>query len=85
MSLGKNTYEFLNKYKGNAFESLLTSLSNCPLVYHRHLFFEYALKALKGNDKFETHYLKDPSKFFTVCSAQTVNRCGTNLKRSYIN
>ena len=60
---GKNTYEFLNKYKGNAFESLLTSLSNCPLVYHRHLFFEYALKALKGNDKFETHYLKDPSSF----------------------
>ena len=67
----KDSDEFLTKYKGNAFETLLANLATCPLVYSRHLFFEYALKALNGNNAPETHYLRtSPSAIISKSTPQ---------------
>ncbi len=47
----------LKRYRGQILESTLNRLSNCPMPYARHLFFTYALEALRYNENVECKFL----------------------------
>lgn len=48
---------YLKRYRGQILESTLNRLSNCPMPYARHLFFSYALEALRHNENVECKFL----------------------------
>lgn len=52
-----NEDSFLKRYRGQILESTLNRLSNCPMPYARHLFFAYALEALRYNENVECKFL----------------------------
>lgn len=47
----------LKRYRGQILESTLNRLSHCPMPYARHLFFAYALEALRYNENVECKFL----------------------------
>lgn len=50
---------YLKRYRGQILESTLNRLSNCPMPYARHLFFAYALEALRYNENVECKFLSN--------------------------
>lgn len=48
---------YLKRYRGQILESTLNRLSKCPMPYARHLFFMYALEALRYNENVECKFL----------------------------
>lgn len=49
------------KYRGEEFNNTLKNLANCPLVYSRHFFLEYALEAIIHNESLERGFLTTPT------------------------
>lgn len=65
--------EIISEYDSETFRRLLTNLSTCPSVYSRHVFFQYALEAMKSNDILDTLFLRTPQEAVAAKSSARKN------------